>query len=125
MSNKLIINFHSDSNTKLAELTIFGDGEISELKENGHYEYELNSTEYLMKEKSRVIKCSRINKGNDRGLIDPGNYVGLLMHIHQRDHGHARCVLITPFLFDDKRQSAIPKRGIKLSDLMKGAKLKP
>ena len=78
MSDNPTVNFLSESNVKLAELTIFGDENISELKENGHYEYELDSCKYSLKEKSRVIKRSRISDGNERGFIDPGNYVGLL-----------------------------------------------
>jgi predicted component of viral defense system (DUF524 family) len=51
---------------------------VSFLEENGRYEYELDSPAYSLKEVPRVISHSRISHDNERGLIEPGNYVGLL-----------------------------------------------
>jgi hypothetical protein len=51
---------------------------VSLLKENGRYEYEVLSGGHFLKEKSGIIRRSRIADGNDRGSVEPGNYVGLL-----------------------------------------------
>ena len=62
MSNKITVEFLSDSKLKLASLTMFGDDASTNLYENGRYEYELDSSEYSLKEKSGVIRRSRIEK---------------------------------------------------------------
>ncbi|MCU0858696.1 MAG: DUF2357 domain-containing protein [Pontiellaceae bacterium] len=51
---------------------------VSFLNENGRYEYELDSPLYSLKEVSGVLSHSRISHDNERGVIEPGNYVGLL-----------------------------------------------
>lgn len=51
---------------------------VSFLQENGRYEYELLSEHHKLKEKKGVIRRSQIADKNDRGSIEPGNYVGLL-----------------------------------------------
>jgi Domain of unknown function (DUF2357) len=51
---------------------------VSFLEENGRYEYELDSPQYSLKEISGVLSHSRISHDNERGVIEPGNYVGLL-----------------------------------------------
>ena len=48
------------------------------LKETERYEYELDSPGYSLKKFSRVLSHSRIGHTFERGLIEPGNYVGLL-----------------------------------------------
>jgi predicted component of viral defense system (DUF524 family) len=52
--------------------------QVSFFEENGRYEYELNSPLYSLKEISGVLSHSRILHNTERGLIEPGNYVGLL-----------------------------------------------
>ncbi len=78
MSNPLTVDFLSKGGAALAQLTIFGDGELASLHENGRYEYELDSPDYRLKEKSGIIRRSRIDHDKERGSIEPGNYVGLL-----------------------------------------------
>jgi predicted component of viral defense system (DUF524 family) len=78
MSNPLTVDFLSGNGARLTQLTVFGDGEVSSLKENGRYEYELDSPLYSLKEVSGVLSHSRISHDNERGVIEPGNYVGLL-----------------------------------------------
>ncbi|VGO22090.1 DUF2357 domain-containing protein [Pontiella sulfatireligans] len=51
---------------------------VSELEENGRYEYEVLSCDFELKEKNGIIRRSRIADASDRGSIEPGNYVGLL-----------------------------------------------
>ena len=48
------------------------------IKENGRYEYEVLSGQHTLKNKNGIIQRSRIAEKNDRGTIEPGNYVGLL-----------------------------------------------
>jgi predicted component of viral defense system (DUF524 family) len=48
------------------------------LEENGRYEYELDSTAYSLNEVPGIITHSRISHAKEQGLIEPGNYVGLL-----------------------------------------------
>ncbi len=78
MVSMLTVDFRSGNGTCLTQLTVFGDGELSSLNENGRYEYELDSPLYSLKETPRVISHSRILHDKERGLIEPGNYVGLL-----------------------------------------------
>jgi hypothetical protein len=78
MSKPLTVDFRSGNGTRLTQLKVFGDGELSSLNENGRYEYELDSPLYSLKEVSGVLSHSRISHNNERGLIEPGNYVGLL-----------------------------------------------
>ena len=52
--------------------------QVSSLEENGRYEYEVLSATHKLKKKNGIIRRSRIADGNDRGSIEPGNYVGLL-----------------------------------------------
>jgi len=78
MSNTLTVYFVSDTQQPLATLTVFGDGDLLSLQENGRYEYELASPEYSLRKVPSVISHSRISHDNERGLIEPGNYVGLL-----------------------------------------------
>jgi predicted component of viral defense system (DUF524 family) len=78
MSKQLSVDFYADNGAVLARLTVFGDGEMESLQENGRYEYELDTSGFSLREKSRVISHSRISHDNERGLIEPGNYVGLL-----------------------------------------------
>lgn len=51
---------------------------VSSLEENGRYEYEVISSSYTLEEKPGIIRRSQFADGNDRGSIEPGNYVGLL-----------------------------------------------
>ena len=51
---------------------------VSSLDENGRYEYELLSPLYSLADVNGVVSRSRIRHDNERGLIEPGNYVGLL-----------------------------------------------
>ncbi|VGO16868.1 hypothetical protein PDESU_05460 [Pontiella desulfatans] len=51
---------------------------VVSLTENGRYEYELDSASYSVKEIAGVLSHSRIAHDSERGLIEPGNYVGLL-----------------------------------------------
>jgi hypothetical protein len=78
MSKPLTVDFLAGNGTRLTQLTVFGDGEVSSLKETGRYEYELDSPLYSLKEISGVLSHSRISHDNERGVIEPGNYVGLL-----------------------------------------------
>ncbi|MDZ8118199.1 DUF2357 domain-containing protein [Pontiella agarivorans] len=78
MSSELSINFKSGSREPLARMTVFGEAGITSLTENGRYEYELDSPRFSLKEVPRVITHSRIHHDNERGRIEPGNYVGLL-----------------------------------------------
>lgn len=54
------------------------DEPSSFLEENGRYEYELDSDSYSLKEVPGIITHSRILHAKEQGLIEPGNYVGLL-----------------------------------------------
>jgi predicted component of viral defense system (DUF524 family) len=56
---------------RTGELTSF-------LEESGRYEYELFSSGYSIGEIQGVLSHSRISQDFERGLIEPGNYVGLL-----------------------------------------------
>ena len=78
MVSMLTVDFRSGNGTRLTQLKVFGDGELSSLNENGRYEYELDSPLYSLKEVSGVLSHSRISHNNERGVIEPGNYVGLL-----------------------------------------------
>ncbi|QBG48142.1 hypothetical protein EGM51_12320 [Verrucomicrobia bacterium S94] len=51
---------------------------VDVLEENGRYEYEVLSEDYALKEKPGMIRPSCIANTKARGLIEPGNYVGLL-----------------------------------------------
>ncbi len=78
MSKTLTVEFLSDNGRPLSTLTIFGDRELASLQENGRYEYELDSPQFSLNENGRIIAHSRIERANERGTIEPGNYVGLL-----------------------------------------------
>jgi len=52
--------------------------QVSSLQENGRYEYEVLSATHKLKKKNGIIRRSQIADGNDRGTMEPGNYVGLL-----------------------------------------------
>jgi len=75
MGNELTVDFLSESGAVLASLAILGDGEMDSLHESGRYEYELDSLDYRLKEKSGIIRRSRIDHDRERGSIEPGNYV--------------------------------------------------
>jgi predicted component of viral defense system (DUF524 family) len=78
MSESFRVDFVSGDGSRLAGLTVFGDGELSALQEGKRYEYELDSSRYSLKEVSGVLTHSRIKHDRERGLVEPGNYVGLL-----------------------------------------------
>ncbi len=59
-------------------IRIYGELEQGALFENGRYEYELDSPDFSLQEIPGVIRHSRIQQDGERGLIEPGNYVGLL-----------------------------------------------
>lgn len=85
MNKPLTVDFLSSTDARLTQLTVFGDGEQSSLKESGRYEYELDSPLYSLKEISGILSHSRISHDNERGLIEPGNYVGLLkLELHDK-----------------------------------------
>lgn len=48
------------------------------IQENGRYQYEVLSEDYVLKETSGIIRGSWLNDLNNCGTIEPGNYVGLL-----------------------------------------------
>ncbi|WFB36635.1 DUF2357 domain-containing protein [Kiritimatiellota bacterium B12222] len=48
------------------------------LEENGRYEFELSSPGYALKEISGILRASRLSGRKACGVIEPGNYVGLL-----------------------------------------------
>ena len=54
-----------------------GDLTLS-LDEGSRYEYQLNSQDYILKKKPGVVTGSRIEEDRERGLIETGNFVGLL-----------------------------------------------
>ena len=88
MSNKLTITFLSSLGTPLVSLSLFGEGEMTSLHENGRYEYELDSPRYRLKERRGIIRRSRIDHEKERGSIEPGNYVGLLqLELLDKDSG--------------------------------------
>jgi hypothetical protein len=72
MVSMLTVDFLSGSGARLTQLTVFGDGDLSSLKENGRYEYELDSPLYSLREIPGVLSHSRISHDNERGLIEPG-----------------------------------------------------
>lgn len=74
----MICEFPSGCGRAMAYLTVLGDGEVSALKEGARYEYELDPGGYSLREVPGVLSHSRIGHGNERGRIEPGNYVGLL-----------------------------------------------
>lgn len=51
---------------------------VKELHEGRRYEYELNEADYALMPVAGIVEPFRIRKGNDRGWIAPGNFVGLL-----------------------------------------------
>jgi len=52
--------------------------QVSFFEENGRYEDELNQAGYSLRKVDGIISHSRISHDNERGVIEPGNYVGLL-----------------------------------------------
>lgn len=61
----------------LASIRIAG-ADDGYLQENGRYEYTLDSEKYTLKDIPGVLSHSKIKDKHDRGLIEPGNYVGTL-----------------------------------------------
>jgi len=77
MAKDLSIVF-SETAVGLKIVSVDTGEQVSSLKENGRYEYEVLSATHKLKKKNGIIRRSRIADGNDRGSIEPGNYVGLL-----------------------------------------------
>jgi predicted component of viral defense system (DUF524 family) len=78
MSADLSIDFFKEGRDPICTIRVFGETDRGGLRENGRYEYELGSPEFSLQEQSGIIRHSRIEQDCERGLIEPGNYVGLL-----------------------------------------------
>ncbi len=71
------IPFLQDDARTIASLTVAG-AEHDCLRENGRYEYKLDKDGFLLKEIPGVVTRGKFTDKPDRGLIEPGNYVGTL-----------------------------------------------
>ncbi len=77
MENILSISATARDGRVLARIKIAG-AEDGALFENGRYEYELDHEPFYLKEIPGVLTHSKIQGECDRGLIEPGSYVGTL-----------------------------------------------
>lgn len=124
MDSPLIIRFSSTAASPALSVTILGETADDSLKESCRYEYELEMPGYSLREVPGVLAHSRIKHDRERGLIEPGNFVGLLkLELMGMDGGHTLAeahvqVRSTKLRYEDEYRAMLEDIAEKCADFL-------